>query len=792
MENILYYLNILNERNDIKIIFENKLIKHYGNCGFCNLCKKYKNYRTEDDKEKKSKDIANENQLLINDKKNKNVKDLFNLLYDGNKKGNIKYFKLIRKIQINYKKNGKNIFYNNHYYYINLLNIMYSDYLNKEITLSLNEKIILEIINQENYSFLENHQLQIKQLLLCKEFIFLGKKVLNLIKEILKNEQISSKVNKLILLSEILNNMKNQKYKKNFLKTYISNTSKKLLLSCSIVYEEIFNTTINYSKIPIRDNIQPLEEVFHFSNKNSNLITLEVNLLVYNCIIIRAGKGLSSYINQNFYDLFPNIFKSYQIDLFLNAIFNGFKCDKQKKKKNKNETKKKDKTINNFVEIKLLIEEKKSNKTYFKLLTLELTPFYNNYNSHFIIFNGTYFLNQRTIISVLDLTHRNEQNEIVLGFSNPNLENIVESNPISSKKYISWQSILGNKLTKIISFKIIMKLYNIYKLEKIYLKEIKKIDSIKNKIKIKESENISEEQISNDQIKTYNEVNSVLSSVQTSSFSKQINGIRVNKIKKDNIIDYSILNLIKKVIYLFFILVLVIIIFEDIYYRKLMKTVKNSHNSYRNYRGFYRLYYQLFSSILAVACIPEKIESKNCRNYISIFNKVYSRNYPDKSFDFTEYILIQNEICAKKIVEEKSNIIKINEYLGIERYYELFHKKIKYIRINQNYINKKTILSIKEISLNFFDALLILCNSFVILTENKNNTLTQPIYFLNKKVNPFVNLINKDKISNYQEEIYKLILNYKYYSDQFNVIDKEMFQALSRKSGKLKLLYLYL
>ena len=640
MENILYYLNILNERNDIKIIFENKLIKHYGNCGFCNLCKKYKNYRTEDDKEKKSKDIANENQLLINDKKNKNVKDLFNLLYDGNKKGNIKYFKLIRKIQINYKKNGKNIFYNNHYYYINLLNIMYSDYLSKDITLSLNEKIILEIINQENYSFLENHQLQIKQLLLCKEFIFLGKKVLNLIKEILKNEQISSKVNKLILLSEILNNMKNQKYKKNFLKTYISNTSKKLLLSCSIVYEEIFNTTINYSKIPIRDNIQPLEEVFHFSNKNSNLITLEVNLLVYNCIIIRAGKGLSSYINQNFYDLFPNIFKSYQIDLFLNAIFNGFKCDKEKKKKNKNETKKKDKSINNFVEIKLLIEEKKSNKTYFKLLTLELTPFYNNYNSHFIIFNGTYFLNQRTIISVLDLTHRNEQNEIVLGFSNPNLENIVESNPISLKKYISWQSILGNKLTKIISFKIIMKLYNIYKLERIYLKEIKKIDSIKNKIKIKESENISEEQISNDQIKTYNEVNSVLSSVQTSSFSKQINGIRVNKIKKDNIIDYSILNLIKKVIYLFFILVLVIIIFEDIYYRKLMKTVKNSHNSYRNYRGFYRLYYQLFSSILAVACIPEKIESKNCRNYISIFNKVYSRNYPDKSFDFTEHTSI--------------------------------------------------------------------------------------------------------------------------------------------------------
>ena len=782
IENIFYYLNIINEKNDIKFLIENKLISHYRDCGLCNICRKYIHYRTKYDTNINLKENVNENQLLINDRKNINIKDLFNILYDGKKK----YFKLIRKIEKNYKKFGKIIFKNNAYYFINLLNLMYSDYLNNDITLSLNEKIILEIINQENHSFLENHQVQINQLLLCKEFIFLGRKALNSIKEILNNEQILSKANKLLLLSEILKNMKKKKYKNNLLnnKNQISNYSKNLILSCSIVYEEIFNTTISNSHIPIRDNTQPLEEIYNLSNKNNNTITLEVNLLDYNCIIIRAGKGLSSHINQRFYDLFPNVFMKYQIELFLKSIFNGFKDNKEKYKENENKNNKnKSERKKNIIELNLIINDKMINKIYLKLLTLKLTPFFNNNNNHFIIFNGTYTLNKNIIISVIDLTHKNEHDEIIFGVSNQNLENNIESIIISLKQYISWQSFLGNKLTKIMSFKYYMKLYNIYKLEGIHKKHIKKVDSTKHIIKIKESENSSNEQTSDEQNKIYKEVNTVTSSVQTSSYNKGNNNFSLNKVKKNNFVDYGLLNLIKKVIYLFFIIILFFIISELFYFRKLVKTMKNNHNSYINYRGFYRLYYQLFSSILAVACIPEIINSKSCRNYISIFNKVYSRNYPDKSFDFTEFILIQNEIYTKKINDEKSNIIKINEYIGNERYNELFNKKVKYIQINQN---QKTIYSTKEISLNFFDALLILCNSFVILTENKNNTLNQPIYFLNKKENTFANIINQDKISNYQEEIYKLILNYKYYSEQFSTIDKEMFQTLINKSGLVK------
>ena len=799
-DNILFYLNIINEKNDILFLIENKLHKHFKVCGLCHLCKKYMNYRIEHQSDKKAneKEYANEKQLLIQSKNDIKIDDtdLFNILYDEKSK----YFKLIRLVEIEYKKHGKNIFNNNAYYYINLLYLIYSDYQNKSITLSLNEKIILEIINRENFSFLEKHQLQIKQLLLCKEFIYLGKKALSLIKDILMNEQKLSRMNKLIELSEILKKMKNKKYRSKILnyKNDNLNVSKNLLLSCSIIYEEIFNTTISNSQIPIRDNIQILEDIFRLSNKN-NIITLDVDLIKYDCTIIRAGRGLSSHINQNFYDLFPNVFKQYQIDLFLESIFKGFKDENKKKdiKENKNNINQKDiikdKNKSNFVEIMLLINEKMYNKTYYHLLTLKLTPFFNNDNSHYILFNGTYIINKSIIVSNIDITHRNECDEMVFGVSNKDLENIAESSFIKLKKFISLQSSIGNKLIKIMSFRISMRLYNIYKIDGNREGEIKKADSIKRRIIAKETENSNEEQMVNEQMKIYKETSSMTSSAQASLYSKGINPMRVNKLKNENIINYGSLDLIKKIIYSSFIIVVLIFILEFIYYKNLSITLTNNHNSFAIYRGFYKLYYQLFASILAVSCIPETLNSSTCRNYISIFNKVYSTKYPDKHFDFTQLLLIQNEIYAQQLVDEKNNIIKMNDYLGEERYDKLFNAKIKYIQINQNTINKKIVFSTKEVELHFFDALLILCNSFVILTEDKNNTLTQPIYFLNKRENPFTNLINQGKVTSYQEEVYKLILNYKYFSNQFSIINEEMFQTLSVKSNLLKtIIYLTL
>ena len=101
-------------------------------------------------------------------------------------------------------------------------------------------------------------------------------------------------------------------------------------MACSIIYEEIFNITINNSQIPIRDNIQQIEDVFANNIKNDRIISLSMNLISNNCIIIRAGKDLSFYKNNNLFDLFPLIFKQYQIKLFMLCILENFESNIKK------------------------------------------------------------------------------------------------------------------------------------------------------------------------------------------------------------------------------------------------------------------------------------------------------------------------------------------------------------------------------------------------------------------------------------------------------------------------------
>jgi hypothetical protein len=54
------------------------------------------------------------------------------------------------------------------------------------------------------------------------------------------------------------------------------------------------------------------------------MITLEFDIIDFNCKIIRAGKDLFSYVNFNLYDLFPPFLKQHQKNLFTNLIFTGF------------------------------------------------------------------------------------------------------------------------------------------------------------------------------------------------------------------------------------------------------------------------------------------------------------------------------------------------------------------------------------------------------------------------------------------------------------------------------------
>jgi hypothetical protein len=108
-----------------------------------------------------------------------------------------------------------------------------------------------------------------------------------------------------------------------------------------------------------------------------------------------------------------------------------------------------------------------------------LSPLFNNENNHFILFNGNYAFCKTTIVSIIDISHKNEIDEKILAVSEPSLENDSDQNLTSIKKYITWQSTQGYKLTKLFSYKISTKLYTIYTLD------VKKEGILKKKERLK-------------------------------------------------------------------------------------------------------------------------------------------------------------------------------------------------------------------------------------------------------------------------------------------------------------------
>ena len=836
MENIYFYLYILSHKNTLDYLFENKVNDHYESCGICNLCKKYNYFFNKYDKksefeneEKKTLLYVDKTDIIedINNNNDNELIDLFYIVYNGENK----YFQLIKKMVMNYKLKGKESFSNNAHYYVNLFFLIYSDYINNNITLSLNEKLILEIINEENRLFLDNHQSQITQLLLCNKFIDLSNKVINQLKDILSSEQNINKAKKLIDLSFMLKEMKNNKYKKNLFSHKLENisNSKNIISACSIIYEEIFNTTLNNSQIPIRDNIQPLEDIFHnSSNKSDKIISLSLDFNKKKCKIIRAGKGLSFYLNHNLFDLFPLIFQQYQINYFISIILNNFDrtltkeknnevnngsivINKKSKKRNnksniKNSKSNKPIITNNkikreYVDIKLIICENISSKVYYKLLTLKIAPLFNNNNNYFILFDGLFYIHKLSVISIIDYEKNKQEEEKIFAVSEPELEKDTETYSIPLKKYSIWQNNQGFNMTKVSKFTISFKLYNIYLLmprEKDKKKLQKHFTILKEEKLLDDDEEIEQHNSfhKNTRIEKINlmeDTASVTSQQTTSSHEKGLSGIALRNKKKDNYYEYNIFNRLKKIIYLTIIIILILIIFEYIHLNNLENGIKNSDNSFLEYREFYKLYYQLFSMTLTSACIIYDSSSK-CKNLISFYMEDYFSEYYEDYFDYDTFLLMQNEILAQKMMEKRIIMNKIHEYIGNSRYNQIFNKIIKYSRVSQTFKYNDIQYNVIQVDTQLSEAILIMCNSFKVITEP--NDTKAIIYFLNKTEDPFSNLnniVNKKELLSYQKEIYEMILNYKIYSKELDTINENLKSILNIKIYKIKIfIFLYI
>ena len=805
IENLIFYFFILSNKNSFSIGLEQKINEHYEVCGKCSICNKFINYLS---KYKKIK-INEENEKFIyeeNDKNAFNNKDAFDNLFDVLYNNKNKYFNLMKKIIINYKIKGEKFFYKNSYYYINLSLLIYSDYLENNINLSLNERIILEVLCKENHTNLDNNKLQINQILLLNDFVSLSDKILKLMKDIVTSSNYY-KGKKLIDLSGLLKKMEDKKFNKNLFNHKLENisNSKEIILICSVVYEEIFNKTLNNYQYPLRENFQAFENIN--IHKNSKLISLALYLGNKNCQIIRAGKELHSNLNKNLFDLFPLIFKQHQINLFIKNISdesenkniesdkdliilsNNLKAKSRKSVKKaiyENEIIRKEK-IKDYFKIKLILSENISSKMNYKLLTLNLKVLFNDDNYLYIFFDGFYKINRNILISAINLEENMNAREKLIFISNKEMKNTKNVDLVSFKRYISQQEGLGFVISKIITINVSDTLYNIYNINKKEREsELKKIEHQMNNTK---NEDIGKSFIAESVKKHLNEYednNTNVSSQQTgSSSSNKASNLGFRNKKKNSIFQYGGFNKLQRFSLIVILITFCIYICEFYYLNHLFITTSNNYIALYQYREFYQLYYQLFSSILSVGCIYTN--EKDCINLINIYQENYFRYNNDSNFfNFTLLVKIQNEKLVEKMMEKKKYLVNIHKDIGNKRYNELFGKNIEYLRITNNLTEDKSWrLNITPVTMQFTEAILIACNQFQSLTSQEK----VPVFILDKAENPFQNRDNylKDGITDIQKEFYEMVLNYKKYYDEFKAININLANSLNKKSGFSKI-----
>ena len=353
------------------------------------------------------------------------------------------------------------------------------------------------------------------------------------------------------------------------------------------------------------------------------------------------------------------------------------------------------------------------------------------------------------------------------------------------KKYISIQNKLGYILSKISSFNISSKTYNIYTLSKKESnKKYVKKNSLLKVIRLGDEDEDQNSEIKNSENKKMmllEENVSVSSQQNNSSINNGISNIAGRNRNKENLYEHGGLTKVQKVIYLAIGIMFLILTVEYFQLKFLQINIINYNINYLEYREFYKLYFQLFTSTLSLVCV---MQDGICTRLVNVYTEQYHINYPlSGNFNFAKLIEIQNEILSKNILEKKNILNKINKNFGSEAYNELFGKEINYIRIIQNTNNTKVKFNITSIKMSFFEVILIMCNSFQVLAPLSN----EQVIFLNKTIfDPFYSLNNNDirkSFNDYQKELYEMILNYKTFYDNLNLINNKLKQKLNSNSN---------
>ena len=785
-ENVIYYFFILNRNKNHFLLIEEKIQIHLSRCQRCNLCKKYNSI-----KEVENKEI-----------------DLYYVISDGK---NI-VFNLMNNLLREIKRNGRTNFENNTYYLINIIYI-YCIFTNRNDNNSkLNTELLFDIINFENSNILEEYNVCLNQIKYTNNFLNKAKKLLEYFEDILNEKKFCKITHKIFDFGEKLKELKYKEIKSsmNNLNYNSSNNAyglpscSNLMTICSIFYEELFNEPFANSGIYIREGANLLEDLINNNNKNSKQITLEINIQNLKIKIIRAGGYFNKYENYDLCDFFPNIFKNRQLIEIKNILLNSndsFQMEKLKEKyKNK-----KGKKVKQYIKFNFIIEEKEDNYMFCKILKLKLTLILLTNINLIIYLNGTYNLDNNIIVS-----EQKKDEEQILYFGCKEQIELVKKNKNDTiiKTYHNKKYLGNNKLIKECKCFTDCKKYNVYHCIQTYSKKsfIERLSQ--NKLNI--TENIFEDEKTNmheesKKLFLFNDIASQASST-TSSISRNniISYNRGNKLSQNENKMPKEFNIFQFILFFSLFIFFAFLIFQALYNTKYQKNLYKKNDFYLSLREYRVNSEKLFFSILSIVCLANNYNTSNCTHYMKELIRIAEEKYSGKEIyginssmlsfiDFTELIFYQNHFLYEDLNIKLSSIIKYLSLFNNENIIKRLKGNVSHYKINQNFENDTLELSLSEENISFSDFLLLITSRFGMIIKNYED-LYNPIYILNKTgVEIFNNIYNKKMLNSYQLNIYLMILDYKSYSGNFDLIITEIEALIINLRNKFKrLMYTFI
>ena len=763
IENLYFYYYIIDHLRNDSFILEEKLREHFIKCQKCNLCKNLKSYLS----------------------KKKCYKVVYKILYS--KVGVLEH--TMNEIIHNVLVKGNEALKYNSFYLINLLYCYYLNINKSNYVLSLNLKLLFEIINLENKNILENHLLSTEQITLINEFLSKADGILDKIKVILTESILKEKIIYFFSLYEELFELKSKKFRN---KLYYNKNEGiinffKYISICSMIYEEIFNVSLSNGGISLKENQIFLDDISNKNGINLNQIIIELDLLSFEDKIIYILGELSKYNGKAMCQLFPNIFKTKQLTIMKNKIMNAkylsfINKDKDFFQNNMNKKGKGD--DEQYICLDLLCYDEVKHKKNFAMISLRLNLIYPLNMTKKVLLTGLYSIDKNIIIT-LDKSTKESKKEIVLNSDEKKVESEIGNyswNEIDLIKYKNNNKYYnGKKLLFITKYFINPNCYNIYSIFYTEKQRTFKMDRMSegyqknNNIYDLESKNNLAESTTHNfnfmmQSQTASTFNQLSNDVQ--NFKKRDKGGKKDN-KKTHYFKYYQIGLL--------FLSFCIFLFQIIAHITLNNTlihIGNKNTALTWLKNYYGIYNNVFISTLSIACIAESPENAECESIVTSFiNRFLPRGPP--GFAIRNFLFNQNRgTITFALINVRAQILNSLSSSNDETMNSLLTSEMTTFSVSQNITNNGTeLLAIKQNN-SFIDVLNLITSGFIVVTSETTN-INDTIYILNRidyggdwvfSKEPFKNVKLEGHLTPYQIQFYYLILNYHQFIEKLDAI----------------------